>query len=566
MPRLSAFDLLMLSEEEQQIIRCLANQPGLAIMEIAKKVDILLPDLEETVKRLVQEGRLVEQLKDEQRIFSVRFKRTNQRVRNISPAILGIFEQSLEAFLFSAPLVSVLDESARQALIAKGETRTLMPGEVCIWQGHQSDHLGLVRIGLLKKSRLRGDQQEAAMTGYVGRSEWFGLSEALSSFPIADTYTAVTESELLLWSASDFFDFVSNQADFSFAISKWVSQQLHQTYEQQSQAQLWAINAISAQEDATMLAANLASLAAQNNNNAQSENLTPVLLWHPHPNSGASHGPNAGHSSRLRANTLPRQTSLQHQEGIDILLGIEYSDYPTEVQLDILLTNFQRRYHYIICDTGTQLQDELILRLRGRAHVAITISQNPNGAETVQEHWNHSKPYTRPGQRRMAILNRRASMQQEVDPAFHLMLPEDSAALIAAELRGLPVVQAAPQSMLSQSLKEVYRRLTLNHTIGIFVPSTMDVDKPIDTLSHVQSTLSFLGGLFGGATRNQAEGAWSSEESGLVVEAVTIVRSFVSERALQSHLDSVIIFVTDLKKELRQEAIAIDVDNQLLLI
>jgi len=565
MSRLSAFELLALSEEEQLIVRCLVQQPGSTLADLAECVDRPEQELAVHIKRLVQESRLVEQLRNGQRIFSVRFKRERQRIRNISPAILGLFEQSVDAFLCADALASLLDDHARQVLLRKSTTRTLMPGEVYIWQGSQPDHLGIVRMGLMKKACLRGKLQEETVKGYVGCSEWFGLSESFSDFPATDTYTAVIETDLILWSTSDFLDFVGEQARFGVALLQSISRQLYQQAEHQAQAQVWVVSAVNAQEDAAMLAVNLACVAAENIKETHREDLRPVLLWHVHQQRDTRIGTQA---TRLREATqaLPQHALLESDDGVDILIETEASDYPAEVRLDILLTTLQQRYCYVICDTGTSVEDELILRLRGRAETIITVTQDRAGVPAVGEHWVHHKAFARPGQKRMTILYEPTATAQPIDPAFHLALPRDAAALEAARQQELPVVKVAPQSLLSHAVQELYRRLTLNHTIGVFIPSTLDVDRPIDNKPYVQSTLSFLGTLFGGATRNQAEGAWSSETSGLVVEPITIVRSFVSENALHTYLDSVITFVTDLKKELQQEAIAIDVDSQLILI
>jgi CRP-like cAMP-binding protein len=565
MSRLSAFELLALSEEEQLIVRCLAQQPGATLADLAQCVPLSEQELEVQIKRLVQESRLVEQLRDGQRIFSVRFSRERQRIRNISPAILGLFAQSADAFLRADALASMLDEHARQALLSKSTTRTLMPGEVYIWQGSRTDHLGLVRMGLMKKACLRGKLQEETVKGYVGCSEWFGISESFSEFPAADTYTAVIETDLILWSTDDFLEFVGQQARFGLALLTSISRQLHQQAEHRSQAQLWVVSALNAHEDAALFAVNLACVAAENAQATHHEDLRPVLLWHVHQQGDGSIG-KWKHSRPQRTQNLPQHALLEYDDGVDILLETESSDYPAEVQLDILLTALQQRYRYVVCDTGTYAENELILRLRGRAETVITVTQDRAGTPAVGEHWSHHKSFARPGQKRMMVLYDQTETPQAVDPAFHLALPMDALALAAARQQELPVVKAAPQSLLSRGLQELYRRLTLNHSIGIFIPSTLDVDRPIDNKPYVQSTLSFLGTLFGGATRNQAEGAWSSDTSGLVVEPITIVRSFVSENALHTYLDSVITFVTGLKKELQQEAIAIDVDSQLILI
>jgi|tagenome__1003787_1003787.scaffolds.fasta_scaffold20714531_2 hypothetical protein len=92
MSGLSALDLLALSEEEQLIVRGLVHRPGSTLAELAQLVPLSVQELEVHVKHLLQDAQLVEQQLDGQRIFSVRFKRERQRIRNISPSALDLYE------------------------------------------------------------------------------------------------------------------------------------------------------------------------------------------------------------------------------------------------------------------------------------------------------------------------------------------------------------------------------------------------------------------------------------------------------------------------------------------
>ncbi len=557
MAQLSTLDLLSLGDDEQEIVRCLIQQPGLTLAEIAQRTRISSDRLEAVLSRMLQMKRLVEQLKDRQRIFSVRFTREMRRVRNVPPAILDVLQQSPEAFLAQTLLTEALDSAERRALLQQSITRVLVPGEVLIWQGDPFEYVGLVRQGLLKKSRLQVAQHSEAATGYVRRTEWFGLSEVLSSYASTDTYTAVIDTEILLWPSSVFLEFASSNARLSNAICRWIGQQLHQCQEHQRQGQIWVVSGVSAQVGTTTVAANLARLAA--NPSIETSGHPPkVLLWRLAE----------GHRSAMRYfHNSDAVVTLSPSDlpGVDVLNETATSDYPPQVYLDILLTDLQRRYSHIICDTGANQQDELVLRLRGLGHVLITLTTDPTGVQLAADHASHSRPYARPGQKRMLVLNR-SIPQTLIDPAFHLVLPYDDTMASMNWHQGLQIVDALPQSQLSQALAELHRRLSLSHSIGIFIPSTIDVNQIIDNSTQVQHTMAFLGKLFGGATRNESEGVWHSESSGLVVEQVTVVRSFVSRQALEQKLDEVIAFVTNLKREMRQEAVAVDVDNQLVLV
>ena len=212
------------------------------------------------------------------------------------------------------------------------------------------------------------------------------------------------------------------------------------------------------------------------------------------------------------------------------------------------------------------MADELLLRLRGKATVLLTMTQDQMGAEAGMERWQAIQSYAVPGQKRILTLSRASRQVTEVDARFQLLIPDDLASFAQLDSVDDCVVERAPQGLFSEAIHEVSRRLNLTHTVALFVPSTMDVDQDVDNRIQVQSALSFLGNLFGGATSSNAEGAWQSEESGLVTEQVTIVRTFVSKKALNTHLDDVFSFASELKMKMKQEAVAVSVDNQLILV
>jgi RNA binding exosome subunit len=100
----------------------------------------------------------------------------------------------------------------------------------------------------------------------------------------------------------------------------------------------------------------------------------------------------------------------------------------------------------------------------------------------------------------------------------------------------------------------------------MYIPTTMDVDRQIDTSLYVQRALELLGDLFGGATSDDAKGVWKSDTEGLVGETVYIVTSYVTQTDLDRHLARIVDFVEGLKRELKQEAMALEVNEKLMLI
>lgn len=109
-------------------------------------------------------------------------------------------------------------------------------------------------------------------------------------------------------------------------------------------------------------------------------------------------------------------------------------------------------------------------------------------------------------------------------------------------------------------------RLDRNHLVAIYVPTTMDVDRSADTSAYVERTLALLGQRFGGAFSMMAHGVWRSDRAMLVGEAVHRVQAYATEAALHQFLPELVRYVQALKRELRQEAVALEIDGHLLLI
>lgn len=105
----------------------------------------------------------------------------------------------------------------------------------------------------------------------------------------------------------------------------------------------------------------------------------------------------------------------------------------------------------------------------------------------------------------------------------------------------------------------------LSSKITVYVPATIDVNKEIDTTEYVNKTHELLSACFGGATETKAIGSWLSE-SGLVKEKTTMIFSYCSDIDLENSIEKVIDWCEAMKKELSQEAIAMELNGELYFI
>ena len=115
-------------------------------------------------------------------------------------------------------------------------------------------------------------------------------------------------------------------------------------------------------------------------------------------------------------------------------------------------------------------------------------------------------------------------------------------------------------------MKTLKNCIKLSCSVKIYVPSTFELDKNFDTTEWINKTLSLLANEFGGSTSSKALGAWLSNKGELVKEEITLVFSYATQDKLELSIDRIYEFCLDMKKNLAQVAIALEINNELYLI
>ena len=109
--------------------------------------------------------------------------------------------------------------------------------------------------------------------------------------------------------------------------------------------------------------------------------------------------------------------------------------------------------------------------------------------------------------------------------------------------------------------------IKLSAKIAIYVPSTMNVNQTTDNAKQVNRVLRQLSTWFGGATASDAVGAWVSDTTGATVtEKIKYCFSYCTTDLLNKHIDDVLNLCTALKNEMGQEAISLEINNELYFI
>ena len=119
------------------------------------------------------------------------------------------------------------------------------------------------------------------------------------------------------------------------------------------------------------------------------------------------------------------------------------------------------------------------------------------------------------------------------------------------------------EKMINKKLEKLQ---PLRHRVAVYVPGTNGVNTAADNARYVKMAAATLSNLFGGATATPAIGYWMSDAAGLVEEKTTIVYAYAAGADLERGLDVVIDFCADMRAELQQEAVSLEIDGALYFI
>ena len=109
-------------------------------------------------------------------------------------------------------------------------------------------------------------------------------------------------------------------------------------------------------------------------------------------------------------------------------------------------------------------------------------------------------------------------------------------------------------------------KFSLNHKVAVYVPATININETIDNTKQVEEAATLLSNLFGGATSSPVNGYWVSDTAGLVKEKTVMVFAFADETSLKNGIDEVIDFAEKIKLEMNQDAVALEIDNEMFFI
>lgn len=131
------------------------------------------------------------------------------------------------------------------------------------------------------------------------------------------------------------------------------------------------------------------------------------------------------------------------------------------------------------------------------------------------------------------------------------------------------LISALDANQEAQDTAEIMKQagaLELPQRVALYVPGTQDINHATDNAAQVERVARDFCGWFGGATAQESTGFWMSDTAGLVRESVTIVFAACTAAQLREHLPDVLQLAQQIKAEMQQEALSIQIDEALYII
>lgn len=544
-------EILFLPADQKKLVGYLSRQRHARFKDMQQVVDMESQQILKTLSDLKDNGYINEVLQDGEIYYRVKFVETSKTVgRNLPKEIRDALNLDNATFLLQSPLFKNLTEvelnRIQQSILQEHYERN----DVILWQGEAAKAFSMIKNGVVAVTNLSSDGTPNLIT-YLEQGDFFGESSLLTGQATNATITAFTPTDILVINQDDFFSLVSRHSERTLELAKILAHRLTLTNarlaNKQSDTRLFFIISADDKVGATTIASALALTIAA------STKTTTAYIEFPQfqlPNVfGFSH----------------EMESYTHPGEYQVLNPKPEPNLSQSAQATMLMDRTHNRFKNIVVCVKWELAIQLESHLRNASEFAVISSPRPKSLE-------HAKNIVDTLKFQMQInKNRLFKIVNHSHPAEDASEPMNTTPdFVLPFLGNLPPISEQRSESLPEPLKkileEMLNRLGLTSQIGIYIPTTVAIDQVSDTSEHVKKTLAFMGKVFGGATHEQVHGVWNSSESGLVTEDIHLIRSFCSQTALDQKMGSVIDYVESMKQELQQEAMAIEVNQKLMLI
>lgn len=457
-----------------------------------------------------------------------------------------IIDALRQSQLFAALSPEELEEVAQRAKV-----RQFFANDVIVWQGQPSTALFLIINGIVAVKNMSGNQER--LLAYLMPGNSFGEVGILENETRSATVSALSEVDVLVIQREDFLHILQQHSRVAIELARMLGRYLVDVSRRMSNDNKKTKLILVFRGEEYSGSTSIAALMAE----GMVEHLKGATAYMEYPNPWrALSGLQLAHGT----------TVYHHADGYDIVIPQSESYLPVSTRATLMLDKITSHYNNVVIQVQDHIDEGVTQMLEAASQIIIISAPTREGLLKVEAMQKQIKNRIR--QEETGIL----TVINRSKPAYEKLEVKDIADFEIPYLKEFPSFQfekrdsATLPKPIIHLVEGAIERLERTNSIGIFIPTTIDADISTDTTQYMDQAKEFMAERFGGATCKVVSGVWRSEQLGLIDEVVYIVHSYITQADMNQYLDEVVDFIKRLKKELKQEAMALEVNHKLTLI
>ncbi len=425
--------------------------------------------------------------------------------------------------------------------------------EVIVWEGEPSDRLFVIINGIVTVKKVVPNKADKVYA-YLLPGNSFGEVGILDNKPRSATVVAITDVEVLIFDRNYFLKILNDHPTVTIELAKLLGYYLTESNKRltrgDKEKKVVLVFDLFNTHGAAELGKRLAIRLRKGTDKS--------TIYSEYPNRQTL-------SAELDLDKV-RSDIFHHESGLDILLEKDSSILPKNTKMALMVDDLLNNYENLIVYLNDDFDESLSQILENIDQVIVVGSGDKVQWKKISDLHRTIKSQVKNSKTKIFTILINSTPYDNVN----IYPPPDFKVVFSNETTDYQLWSEDSSKLASESLDEAVEtfvdRLQRNNHIGIFIPTTFNVNNYFDTTPYIDKTLAFLGERFGGATSEEAKGIWNSEDIGLVGEKLFKVHTYATSKDLKKFLDEVVEFVRTMKEELQQEAMAMEINQKLTLI
>lgn len=435
----------------------------------------------------------------------------------------------------------------------KASIRSYRSDEVIVWEGEPSDRLFIIINGIVAVKKVNHNKNDKIFA-YLLPGSTFGEVGILDNKPRSATVAALTDVEVVVFDRDYFLTILHEYPTVTIELAKLLGHYLTESNKRITRGDKEKKVVLVFDLFNTHGAAELGKRLGMRLRKGTDKD----TIYAEYPFRGTL-------SSELDLSKV-KSNIFHHDSDLDILLEKDKSGATNNSKMALMVDNLLNHYENLIIYINKDFNENISQILENIDQVIVVGSSEKSHWKEIADLHKTIKSQIKSGNTKIFTI----LINNDVHNNFNVHPAPDFKVVFSDETTDYQLWSEHNAELASESFDEAVEtfvdRLQRNNHIGIFIPTTFDVNNYTDTSAYIDRTLEFLGERFGGATSEEAKGIWNSDEIGLVGEKLFKVHTYATSKDLKKFMDEVVEFVKVIKDELKQEAMAMEINQKLTLI